>query len=129
MTMMPRACIVAGTPLNPCSDNGIAVPGQSRCRNHMYKHGWGRYALKHPDRAAYYASGHWRERRGRWLLENPTCAVCGAKATHVDHVLNIAGGGSLDGPLQSMCKEHHRQKTQAESKLGNKRAAARRRQR
>jgi 5-methylcytosine-specific restriction endonuclease McrA len=53
--------------------------------------------------------------------------VCGQKATHVDHVINIAAGGPLDGPLQSLCTEHHRLKTQQESKEGNKRAAARRR--
>jgi 5-methylcytosine-specific restriction endonuclease McrA len=55
--------------------------------------------------------------------------VCGRPARNVDHVINIAAGGSLGGSLQSLCTEHHRQKTQAESKLGNKRAAARRRQR
>jgi 5-methylcytosine-specific restriction endonuclease McrA len=117
--MPDRACITCGRP---------SLAGASRCLAHSSKNGWARYAAKHPDRAAYYASGHWRERRRRWLLDNPNCVVCGEKATHVDHVLNLAGGGSLDGPLQSLCKEHHRRKTQNESKEGNRRAAARRRQ-
>jgi 5-methylcytosine-specific restriction endonuclease McrA len=123
-TNLPRACISG---VGPCSDGGIAVRGQSRCRNHMPKHGWGRYALKHPERAAFYASAHWRERRARHLFSNPFCVVCGGKGTHVDHVINLASGGRLDGPVQSLCAEHHKAKTQEESKQGNKRAAARRR--
>lgn len=121
MVEIPTACITCGK----------AIPhGQSRCLAHRPKNsssGWARYAQQHPRQAAYYASGAWRERRGRHLLDNPDCVVCGGKATHVDHVVNLASGGSLDGPLQSLCTEHHRQKTQAESKLGNKRAAAARR--
>lgn len=128
MTLMPRACLKPSQSTVPCSDGGIAVPGQSRCRNHMYKHGWGKYALKHPDRAAFYASPHWRERRAAHLLANPDCVVCGQPATAADHVTNLASGGSFGGPLQSLCFEHHRRKTQAESKLGNKRAAARRKE-
>lgn len=128
MVQLPRACIKPSQSSAPCSDGGIAVPGQSRCRAHMYKHGWGKYALKHPDRAAFYASAHWRERRARHLLDHPGCVVCGEPATAADHIINIASGGTFDGPLQSLCAEHHRRKTQGESKLGNKRAAARRRQ-
>ena len=128
MTMLPRACIVAGGSTIPCSDGGIAVPGQSRCRAHMYKHGWGKYALKHPDRAAFYVSPGWRERRAAWLRDNPDCVVCGKPATAADHITNLASGGTVGGPLQSLCAEHHKAKTQAESKQGNKRAAARRRQ-
>jgi 5-methylcytosine-specific restriction endonuclease McrA len=114
------ACITCGRP---------SLAGASRCLAHSGRNdGWARYAAKHPDRAAYYASAHWRERRGRHLLDNPDCVVCGQKATHVDHVLNIAGGGSLDGPLQSLCRDHHKQKTQHESKQGNKAAARRRKE-
>lgn len=72
-----------------------------------------------------HASGAWRERRARHLADNPDCVVCGRPANHVDHVVNLASGGTLDGSLQSLCTEHHRQKTQRESKLDNKRAAAR----
>ena len=127
MVQLPRACIVAGSSTIPCADGGIAVQGTSRCRNHMYKNGWGKYALKHPERAAFYASAGWRERRTRHLLDNPTCVVCGEPATHADHIVNLASGGTFDGPLQSLCADHHKQKTQEESKEGNRRAAARRR--
>lgn len=120
----PRACIGGR---GPCADGGIAVPGQSRCRNHMAKHGWGKYALKHPERAAFYASAGWRERRARHLFSNPFCVVCGEKATAADHIINLASGGTFDGPLQSLCADHHKVKTQQESKEGNRRAAAARR--
>lgn len=91
----------------------------------MAKHGWGKYALKHPERAEFYASAGWRPRRARHLLSNPFCVVCGEKATAADHIINLASGGTFDGPLQSLCAEHHRQKTRPKSKLGNKRAATR----
>jgi 5-methylcytosine-specific restriction endonuclease McrA len=127
MTLPRRACIGRTNSL-PCSDGGIAVPGQSRCRNHMAKHGWGKYAVKHPERAAFYASPGWRERRAAWLRDNPDCVVCGKPATNADHIVNLASGGTFGGPLQSLCADHHRRKTQNESKEGNRRAAARRRQ-
>jgi hypothetical protein len=80
----------------------------------MAKHGWGKYALKHPEQAEFYAPAGWRPRRARHLFSNPFCVVCGEKATAADHIINLASGGTFDGPLQSLCAEHHRQKTQAE---------------
>ena len=119
-TNMPRACITCGK----------LVYGRSRCAAHTSKSssGWARYAQLHPLQAACYSSGAWRERRARQLAEHPDCAVCGQPARHADHILNVAAGGSLSGPLQSLCAAHHKAKTQAESKQGNRAAAARRRQ-
>ena len=88
--------------------------------------GWTQYKRDHPERAAYYASGAWRSRREAHLRANPDCVVCGQPASHADHVQPVAEGG-VDGPLQSMCGEHHRQETLAESHRGMKRAAERRR--
>jgi 5-methylcytosine-specific restriction endonuclease McrA len=120
MVEIPVACITCGKPL---------PYGRSRCVSHTPKSssGWARHAAKNPIQASYYRSGAWRERRARHLADNPTCIVCGQPAKHADHVVNIASGGTFDGPLQSLCVEHHRLKTQAESKIGNKRAAAARR--
>jgi 5-methylcytosine-specific restriction protein A len=126
MTNLPRACI-GGT--GPCADGGRAVPGTSRCRAHSGKSRWGLYAAKHPERAAFYRSAAWREMRARHLAANPTCVACGQPATHADHVRPVAEGGALDGELQSLCEEHHRAKTLAESHRGMKRAAARRKAR
>jgi 5-methylcytosine-specific restriction endonuclease McrA len=118
-------------PKTACITCGALLPyGRSRCAAHTSKSSsrWAEHAARNPLQAAYYSSAAWRERRGRHLLDNPDCVICGQKATHVDHIVNIASGGTLGDPLQSLCVKHHRQKTQAESKLGNKRAAARRRQ-
>jgi 5-methylcytosine-specific restriction endonuclease McrA len=120
---IPRACIVGG---RGCSDGGIAVAGTSRCRAHMYKSGWGRYVVKHPERSVFYRSPAWRAMREAHLKANPSCVVCGRPASHADHVRPLAEGGALDGELQSLCQEHHRRKTLAESHRGMKRAAARR---
>jgi len=54
MVEMPRACISGSTPLNPHSDNGIAVPGTSRCRAHTRTGSrWAQYAAQHPEQAVY----------------------------------------------------------------------------
>jgi 5-methylcytosine-specific restriction endonuclease McrA len=90
--------------------------------------GWYRYQRDHPERAAFYASGAWRGARARHLRANPNCAVCGEPAKIVDHIVPRAEYGADIDPanLQSLCKKHHAQKTQAESHRGRKRAAERR---
>jgi hypothetical protein len=115
-----RRCLADGC-LEP------AVPNGSRCEEHNTG-GWAAYKTKHPQRAAFYASSTWRNMRDAQLRDFPFCVVCGEKASHADHVLAIALGGSQDGPLQSMCAEHHRQKTLADSHGGAKRRAARRKE-
>jgi 5-methylcytosine-specific restriction endonuclease McrA len=87
-----------------------------------------RYKQLHPGRAEFYASRGWRGRRAIWLTEHPDCAICGAKATVADHIVPLAEGGAFGGALQSLCKEHSRRKTLAESHRGMKRRAAKRQQ-
>jgi 5-methylcytosine-specific restriction endonuclease McrA len=87
-----------------------------------------RYKQLHPERAEFYASRGWRGRRAIWLTEHPDCAICGAKATVADHIVPLAEGGAFGGALQSLCKEHSRRKTLAESHRGMKRRAAKRQQ-
>ena len=59
-------------------------------------------------------------RRDRWR-----CVLCGERATDVDHIVELADGGSFhdQSNLRSLCREHHKAKT-AESRRA--RAAARR---
>jgi 5-methylcytosine-specific restriction endonuclease McrA len=89
---------------------------------------WAAYKAKHPERVAFYASSTWRSLRDRHLKANPTCVVCGGRASHADHVVSIALGGSQDGQLQSMCARHHHEKTVRDSHEAAKRAAARRKE-
>jgi 5-methylcytosine-specific restriction endonuclease McrA len=107
-----------------------AQPAAPRVRRRPTKHsssGWATYKAKHPERAAFYASSTWRVMRDSYLKANPTCIVCGGRASHADHVISIALGGSQDGQLRSMCAKHHLEKTVRDSHEAAKRAAARRR--
>lgn len=56
------------------------------------------------------------------VLARQRCAYCGAPGTEVDHIVNRAEGGGDDiSNLQLLCSVCHTQKTQEESKRGNKR--------
>jgi hypothetical protein len=77
---------------------------------------------------AFYASSTWRSMRDSQLRDYPDCVVCGEKASHADHVLAVANGGTTDGRLQSMCAKHHHEKTVKDSHESAKRAAARRKE-
>jgi hypothetical protein len=117
------------------SEDRPAVPKQAvapKVRRRPVKHNksrWAAYKAQHPERAAFYASSTWRVMRDGHLKANPTCVVCGQKASHADHVVAIALGGTEDGRLQSMCAKHHHEKTVRDSHEAAKRAAARRKER
>jgi hypothetical protein len=105
------------------------TPSTPRVRRRPAKYStsnWPAYKTRHPERARFYASSTWRSMRDRQLRDYPTC-VCGEKASHADHVLAIANGGTTDGRLQSMCARHHHDKTAEDSHEAAKRAAAGRR--
>jgi 5-methylcytosine-specific restriction protein A len=116
----------------PKKGNEAAMPAKRRWfnpeneRRGQFPGGWAKYRQQRPELAALYSGEAWRARRAEHLAANPTCVVCGRKATNVDHITNLASGGEFDGPLQSLCVPHHREKTQRESHEGMKRAAARR---
>lgn len=64
------------------------------------------------------------QRRKRWLEDNPLCVEC-AKADRVtaatvpDHIVALVNGGADDETnLQSLCADHHRDKTARD--LGHK---------
>jgi 5-methylcytosine-specific restriction enzyme A len=125
-TNMPRACITCGR---------YAVPGQSRCANHMAKSPWNAYKIKHSDRAQFYHSGAWRNARYEVLKRDPECQLrfdgCTGKSQEVDHIVRPADGGTHepDNP-RGGCRRCHRKRTAAQGMEGHRRAAAaRRRQR
>lgn len=64
----------------------------------------------------------WRRIRERILVrDNYTCQYCGyiGSELEVDHILNIAQGGSdNDENLQSLCVPCHQKKSNDESKVG-----------
>jgi 5-methylcytosine-specific restriction endonuclease McrA len=109
----------------------VCVCGRVDGQRHQGSSGWAKYAAKFPERAAFYQSGPWKIARDEQLRREPNCRVCGQPAKFADHIINRAEGGADLDPanLQSMCREHHRTKTLAESHRGMKRAAAERRRR
>jgi 5-methylcytosine-specific restriction protein A len=59
----------------------------------------------------------WMEMRSVWLMQHPLCVMCKAQgnvtlATDVDHIVPLFKGGADDQTnVQSLCAEHHRDKT------------------
>ena len=54
----------------------------------------------------------WQQRRSRYLRTHHHCAMCGQMATHVDHILPLAMGGTHDDAnLQPLCASCHSRKT------------------
>lgn len=66
----------------------------------------------------------WRRIRDRILLRDQyTCRACGhvTKDLEVDHIINVAEGGSDDDSnLQALCVPCHQEKTAAESARGRR---------
>lgn len=98
----------------PCPN--LAVH-RGRCADHQ-RGPW----QKRPDQPRVYDAA-WTRFATRWLREHPLCVVCGAKATVADHIIPVAEGGAHCSPAntQSLCDEHHDEKTQQESLRGRAR--------
>lgn len=106
---MRRACILSGP---HCSDDGIAVPGRSRCR----AHGGGSWERTDPSSKKRYDAA-WRAVRARVLREKPSCALCGSLATDVDHIVAVADGGTDDrSNLRGLCLPCHKKHTAAQNR-------------
>jgi 5-methylcytosine-specific restriction endonuclease McrA len=84
-----------------CLDCPNLISRGSRCPFCEYRHnlGWA-----------------WSATRSAWLRAHPDCAVCGARATEVDHVVPRSLGGRDRDNLQSLCQACHRAKTTAEAR-------------
>jgi hypothetical protein len=61
----------------------------------------------------YGTDTEWRKlREACFRVWGKTCMYCGARATDVDHIIELAAGGSntIDN-VQPLCRECHRHKT------------------
>lgn len=119
---------VRSLPMRPCRRCGVA---HGNANGYCDKHqalavGWtARQKGKTTTQRGYgYA---WRLTRDRVLRRDKYCCVmCGAAswvvpATDVDHIVpKEFGGDDSDDNLQSLCKDHHKVKTQSESALSRK---------
>lgn len=82
--------------LKPCLRCGVLTNAGSYCQRHQPRNG---------------STRQWRRVRARILAHQPTCAICGAPAEHVDHITPVARGGT-DHPtnLQALCARHNLEK-------------------
>lgn len=79
---------------------------------------------RRPLSLAVYRSARWRALRRRHLDGNPWCQHerCPLPATEVDHVIRIEAGGDpwSEDNLQSLCHDHHSEKTAHETGFGGR---------
>lgn len=62
-------------------------------------------------------TSEWRKARKAWIIRHPLCAICGAPATDVDHIIPHRGNRELfwdTGNWQSLCHECHSRKSYGE---------------
>ena len=85
-----------------------AEPDTAYCAQHAQP----KYPVKSRVMGDLYKSRDWLRLRAAFLAAHPTCALCKAKATIVDHIVSIRHGGApFDiGNLQPLCYRHHQQK-------------------
>ena len=99
--------------LSPCAVHGCAefAMEHGRCREHAAQL-VARYEQTRPDAVERGYGGEWLKLRKEFLSEYPDCAICGAPATDVDHIIPRVRGGSDDvDNLESLCHACHSRKT------------------
>ena len=108
----PTACRKPGCP-------GLVRGGECSVCGPTRTGGWdawhGRRGTESRHRRGY--GTRWDKLR-KWILDaNPICAICGAPANEVDHILPRAQGGTdEESNLQALCAACHSRKTLAESR-------------
>lgn len=115
--------MMANKPLRPCNKTGcpnltrdkyceqhLDLDKQPRQRNHNYDS-----TRKNAAQRGY--DYKWQQYRVEFLKRNPTCKVCGAKATVVDHIIPHKGNKGLFLTRfnhQPLCKPCHDRKTRTQ---------------
>ncbi|MER8861790.1 HNH endonuclease [Mesorhizobium sp. M0757] len=95
---------------------GCSVPKGTKCV-HEQASAKQRQASNDAERGTPAQRGYdadWSKIRFRFLHHHPTCCVCGAKATHVDHIKSIREAPELrlvESNLRAMCLPCHSRRT------------------
>lgn len=97
----------------PC---GYSVPKASKCKCQQQRavDNQKRNDLERGTPAQRGYDKDWYRLRWSFLQEHPACCVCGAKATHVDHIQSIRQAPHLrlePSNLRSMCAPCHSRRT------------------
>lgn len=100
--------------LKTCMKPGCTALTSGRyCDKHRPKDGGRRPA----EWRSWYNSSRFRNARAAFMAEHPTCAVCGALATDLDHRIPHKGNALLfwdTGNWQALCDSCHGRKTASE---------------
>ncbi len=80
------------------------------------------YPRRHPERQKMYGA-QWQKVRKMHLARNPMCVIegCNQAATECDHIVDHKGDWDKfydPNNLQSLCKQHHNEKTGREYIFG-----------
>lgn len=100
---------------------GTIVPSGVRCacqiagdRARKARHDRGR-----PSARQRGYDSRWQKARAGYLLAHPYCIMCGAPASHVDHITPHKGDDRLfwdQSNWQSLCAHHHNSTKQREER-------------
>lgn len=77
---------------------------------------------RNPDATPRLRGRAWTDRRAAWLRQHPLCCMCEQDGTvkaaqEVDHIQPLCDGGAdNETNYQSLCIEHHAEKTAGEVK-------------
>lgn len=103
-----------------CSCGNI-VPAGERCAcqiksDRARKH---RHDQRRPSSRERGYDHEWRKARAAYLTAHPHCAMCGQRATHVDHIIPHKGDDRLfwdRNNWQPLCAHHHNSTKQREER-------------
>jgi len=108
------------TRLKVCAEDGCPeLTTQTRCPKHTREFERERESRVHRESQPWrsvYTDPRWPKLRRQVKREEPTCRVCGAPTTDVDHIVSVQDGGApFDrSKLHGLCHEHHSSKTAQE---------------
>jgi 5-methylcytosine-specific restriction endonuclease McrA len=91
---------------------GRTVPAHQfcQCQERRQREQQRRYEATRPSAQARGYDSKWQREREAFLKVNPTCARCGAPASHVDHIIAHKGNWKLfwsRSNWQSLCDHNY----------------------
>ena len=100
------------SPPHPCAHCGRLLARGQRCTACMR-----RFDRTRPEHFTFYTSSAWRALRAQVLAEEPSCPICRAPTTEVDHLITRRLRPDLElvrANLRALCKACHSTKTRRE---------------
>lgn len=103
-----------------CSCGNIVPSGERcACQKASDRARKARHDRRRPSSRQRGYNNEWRKARAAFLLAHPYCAMCGAPASHVDHIIPHKGDKRLFWDRtnwQPLCAHHHNSTKQREER-------------